>query len=715
MENIRLTLAADRIREIAAQGAETDAAYKEYFQKTAQQICLFLDEYERLYPEGWEETLPDITGYEIEALQDRNRALYSDILSEHYAESFANPQYCVQLFGDSCGKLMAALVYEIRSMIPLLYENAVEQALIRMELFLEFYSAFSVELRLSEDAAEQPVSSIPKYESLLAIYADYISDYAEEEASYEIGKKLTCGSGDYMLQVLNAIGETGDLRYLYAYGEYISASELEAARYLAQLPDETLEKMAFTWSEGYRIGFITTGKDLSKKKRVGIIGRIGFDRLMAQAARNFEALGKEVILFREIETVSRLLGSGFSGCRGAEANPQYRYDHREDLALVLDDAMLTRKTEALEAAYKSWNDETVLFGGPAVLETFGEKPFTPVSGDWQAKFDRAQQKLIARFRTKSSRLYNEAVIGENRSFTIISFPVPDIADRGQGVDPELYRKIFDATILINTLDYQKYQRIQSTLIDALDQADYVHVRGRGDNRTDLKVNLWKLQDPSKETIFENCVADLNIPVGEVFTTPVLTGTNGVLHTTQVYLEGLLFKDLELTFRDGRVADYHCGNFGSDEDEKGRAYIEENILFHHDTLPMGECAIGTNTTAYEISRQFGIGDRLPILIAEKTGPHFAVGDTCYSDDEDNISYNPDGKRIVARENDYSLLRHEDPTKAYFGCHTDITIPYDELGSYEAVRADGSVIEIIRDGRFVLPGTEELNEAFETKYL
>ena len=104
-------------------------------------------------------------------------------------------------------------------------------------------------------------------------------------------------------------------------------------------------------------------------------------------------------------------------------------------------------------------------------------------------------------------------------------------------------------------------------------------------------------------------------------------------------------------------------------------------------------------------------KLPILIAEKTGPHFAVGDTCYSHAEDMAVYNPDGKEIVARDNAKSLLRNEKPDEAYFNCHTDITIPYDELGELTAVTRDGSRIVIIKDGRFVLPGTEPLNEAFE----
>ena len=80
----------------------------------------------------------------------------------------------------------------------------------------------------------------------------------------------------------------------------------------------------------------------------------------------------------------------------------------------------------------------------------------------------------------------------------------------------------------------------------------------------------------------------------------------------------------------------------------------------------------------MARKYQIADKLPILIAEKTGPHFAVGDTCYTYDEDNMTYNPDGKAIIARDNEISIRRKEDISKAYFNCHTDITIPYDELG-------------------------------------
>ncbi|MBQ2403854.1 MAG: leucyl aminopeptidase, partial [Lachnospiraceae bacterium] len=140
-------------------------------------------------------------------------------------------------------------------------------------------------------------------------------------------------------------------------------------------------------------------------------------------------------------------------------------------------------------------------------------------------------------------------------------------------------------------------------------------------------------------------------------------------------------------------------------------VVQEIMNQHESLPLGEFAIGTNTTAYAMAEKYRIIDRLPILIVEKMGPHFAVGDTCYSWSEDSPMYNPDGKEMIARDNEVSILRKEDVSKAYFGAHCDITIPYKELERITVVKADGDRIAIIEDGRFVLPGLEELNVPLE----
>ena len=256
------------------------------------------------------------------------------------------------------------------------------------------------------------------------------------------------------------------------------------------------------------------------------------------------------------------------------------------------------------------------------------------------------------------------------------------------------------------MDAKTYEKVQQTLIDALDQGEYVHILGADGNKTDLKIQLHSLHDPDKETIFENCVADVNIPVGEVFTSPVLEGTNGVLHVSKVYLNELQYQDLEITFANGMIADYNCRNF--ERELENKEYIRDNILYKHPTLPLGEFAIGTNTTAYVAAKKYGIEEKMPILIAEKMGPHFAVGDTCYSWSEDIKVYNPNGKEIVAKDNSISALRKEDVSKAYFHCHTDITIPYEELKSITVVTKNGEEILLLENGRFVLEGTEILNE-------
>lgn len=111
------------------------------------------------------------------------------------------------------------------------------------------------------------------------------------------------------------------------------------------------------------------------------------------------------------------------------------------------------------------------------------------------------------------------------------------------------------------------------------------------------------------------MADVNIPVGEVFTSPVLEKTTGTLFVGQVYLNGLNYENLEIRFKDGMVESYTCTNFKDEAENK--KYIRDNVLKHHDTLPMGEFAIGTNTTAYRMARDYQIADKLPILIAEKT--------------------------------------------------------------------------------------------------
>lgn len=672
----RYDLAMERILEIPAENRVAEP-YRAYFN----QMAAFTAQIEELARMQLREDLDSLSFLE---LQKMNHNLYADILPEHYEESYADPAFAVRMLGADLGPLLSAFYAQFRAAIVFAYECRLTDITILCETLIEIYNMF-------EDG-------IPQARQVRDVLYWFFSDYTDVTLTYRIREQLDPDlsfAKDIIME-----SDLNDLRYLYRFGEYISDSELQIASYLNSLPEETIEKMASTYTEGYRKGFEVMGRDLSKKKTVSIRYELGFERMIRAAIRQFEEMGLEVILYRAAVWSVTMSPNRKIGYHGTSANMQFDYDHRYDQAIYLDKAFKERKLAVLRTAYENCKAKAAAYAGPAVVETFGEDGFEPKNKPEAYALSEKQEELQIAYSNEAMPVVNQYIPGDETSFTIIAFPVPAI-----GTD---FAEIFHETIRINTLDYEEYKKIQQNLVDVLDQAEYVTVTGNAEtgNETHMKISLHTLTDPAKQTNFENCVADVNIPVGEVFTSPVLAGTEGLLHVSQVYIGDFQFKNFRMEFKNGKITDYSCDNFA--DPEEGKKLIRQQILKNHDTLPMGEFAIGTNTTAYAVAKKYNIMDKFPILIAEKTGPHFAVGDTCYSWSEDSAVYNPDGKEIIARDNEISLLRKEDVSKAYFGCHTDITIPYSELGDITVVCSDGRKLPVIRNGRFVVTGTEKLNE-------
>ena len=670
----RLLLVTERIAQIPDENM-TDPALREYFGRTAEFI---LQTYEVLR----QKTRPASEKKSVEACRAVNESLYADIRAEQYEKSFANPAYAVGVLGEAYGQILCMLYAELRALIAYAYEGRVLNYTILCELFSQVYACF-------EEGAEGTGREIR--DAVYWFFHDYSEIFSEQFV------RDTVDPEDNFFTAILMESDLTDLRYLYDYGEPIGENEIRLAQFMNALPEEKIRQMADTYTEGYRLGFLATGKDISIKSTVGISYPIGVERMVRAAVRNFEKIGLRPVIYRDAVSSFNGRGGAKRGCYSTAVNKQFDYDHKNDRALYLDKAFVERRLETLRTAFERYKDLAKRYGGPAVIEVFGEEAFAPHVKPEAFRYDEKQNQLNVYYASESAQITNRYIPGEERSFTIIAFPLPAIGEK--------FTEIFEKTVELNTLDYVRYRDMQQKMIDLLDTGEKVQIKGAGKNRTDLTVSLWPLQNPQTETIFENCVADVNIPVGEVFTSPVLKGTNGLLHVSAVYLNELKYTDLKLTFTDGMISDYSCSNFESEEEN--RKYIYENLLKFHDTLPLGEFAIGTNTTAYRMAKDYGIADKLPILIAEKTGPHFAVGDTCYSHEEDTSSYNPDGKEIVARENEISALRKEDMGKAYFNCHTDITIPFDELDSITVIRRDGSREDIISGGRFRVSGTQELN--------
>lgn len=661
----RYEIATSRIREIINEDTVSEP-FKSFFCKASEFICK-IDDLNSIIKSG------EINDFSLDRLKELNKSLFEEIYSENYEESFANPEYAVKTLGEKYGKILCYIYTKNRGMIRNVYMGRLEEVVLQMELFTQSYNYF-------EDVEQL------EYDNVYETVYSYEKDNTEIFTDLMIEDRINPDNKFAVDIVMNS--DLNDLRYLYKYGEHVGFNELKMAEFLNSLSQEEIDRLAKVYTEGYRIGFINTGKDISKKGTVDIRYSLGFERIIRSAIFNFKKMGLEPVIYQV-------------GYSTTSPNRQYAYDHRYDDALYLDKAYIKRKLEVSRHAYESRKQLAGKMAGPAVIEIFGETPFEPENKKQAYALSEEQQKLKSEYITEYQTMVQEYIKGDERSFTIIAFPIPEFGDD--------FEQMFKETVKINTLDSEIYGKVQQNIIDALDQAEYVKVLGKGDNKTNMKVQMHGLKNPLKETNFENCLADVNIPLGEVFTSPKLKGTEGILHVSQVYLNDLKYNGLQITFEDGKIKDYTCKNF--DTEEENKKFIKQNVMFNHETLPIGEFAIGTNTTAYMVAKKYHVVYKLPILIVEKMGPHFAVGDTCYSFEEDIKTYNPDGKEIVARENEVSALRKTDIKKAYFGCHTDITMPYDELGEITAVRKDGSEITIIKDGRFVLEGTELLNEPLE----
>ena len=620
------------------------------------------------------------TDESFESLKADNEALFEDVLDSNYDTSYVNPAYSVACYGKEMGQVLSATAYMFRNAVAYAYENRLADLHDLHELYLNLWAAMS-----EEDGVASKVVEVVKAQVLKDVEAkherSFIRQFLPEFDTYS--------------HIVDSYDLT-DFRYLFRYGMYIGDNEIGSAKFIQTLPEDKIKLIADTYTEAFVRGFKRNGVPLDHKRSALVTYHLGFERIVRKSYENLAELNLKPCVFYHIRGVQR------PRLINTRPNKQMEYDHRFSDQVFFDQTYADAVLEAHKNIVKRHADALDLWAGPALYEIFGEAPFKPANKAENMVYSDEISAIKTKFNSDMGAVTNQYLGRDKYSFTINDYPLPSI-----GPD---YEAIFMDTIAVNTLDEAMYESIQTTMIDALDQAVYVEIKGLDDNQTDLKVALWDLDNPEKETKFDNCTADVNVPVGEVYTSPKLEGTNGLLHVKEVYLTGLRYENLKIWFEDGMIVAYDCSNFDTEEENKN--FVRETLIHPHKTLPLGEFAIGTNTVAYMMAKKYNIQALLPILIGEKTGPHFAIGDTCFTWSEDNPVYNSNGKEMIARENEKTCLRKTNVSEAYTYRHTDITIPYNELDTIIGYGADGSAYEIIRGGRFVLEGTQELNEPFET---
>ena len=490
-----------KIREILNHLSEVgDSEKKEYFKclkvigKRIISLCDF--EIEARNPNFYKEK-------SFDELLAHNNSFYNELLPENYPTTYANPSYCVKIFGENEGQLLTWFYLAYRQYITYATFHKIYKMADLNAIFIEVY--------------EYIKNNTIDFEQLKEIMIQIALKKRPEDEFYSY-KEQYDPQFAHFTEILTKDDLT-DLRYLFKASSYISENEIKIAKFLMDYPEERLRTLAKEIVNAYYKGFERDNKDVTLKHTIGFYYKIGLEKLYRE-------------MIKEFENQPHPLRTCVINAYSTRINEQYDFDHKFDNGLYISEKYVEKRIEEIQHGLEENKDVLEKYSGIMYIEKFGDPLFSPESKKELLKLTPEQQKLQQSFQMKAHQLINQYMPRAKTSFCIVAFPTPKIG--------EMFEKIFDETIKINMFDTEKYEKIQQIMIDALDQADYVHVKGRGTNRTDLKIQLQPLKSASNHTNFVNSGSSVNIPGGEIFTAPQLKGTAGILHVEETYQNSLRF-------------------------------------------------------------------------------------------------------------------------------------------------------------------------------
>jgi aminopeptidase len=124
------------------------------------------------------------------------------------------------------------------------------------------------------------------------------------------------------------------------------------------------------------------------------------------------------------------------------------------------------------------------------------------------------------------------------------------------------------------LDYADLNERMKPLHELLATGRELHLKGEG---TDIRFSI-------EGQTWIPCAGDLNIPDGEIFSSPLLTSVNGVISYAPSVYEGKPFEFVKLTVKDGVVTDFDSSN---------NAGLEQILSTDEGARRFGEFSFGTN--------------------------------------------------------------------------------------------------------------------------
>ena len=263
-----------------------------------------------------------------------------------------------------------------------------------------------------------------------------------------------------------------------------------------------------------------------------------------------------------------------------------------------------------ELNYKYASEEQLQYVDPVIKKAIKEfDSYIEISGDYNTrKLSMVDPKLISKSRGSPAfreiwEILMSRLGSRELKYLALPFPCNSLAQEAN-MDLFSYFEFIEKALYLDREDpvkeWLELEKKQEILVEYLNKVEKIQIFGED---TELTIS-------TKGRIWENDCGRLNLPDGEVATSPVENSVNGHIRFTYPGIfQGKEIENIYLEFKDGNVVNYSA--------DKGQELLEE-ILKIENAQRLGEFAIGTNYGITQFTKN--------MLFDEKIGGtiHCALG-------------------------------------------------------------------------------------------
>lgn len=351
-----------------------------------------------------------------------------------------------------------------------------------------------------------------------------------------------------------------------------------------------------------------------------------------------------------------------------------------------DDNVLTRlayenvETDILKEV-PNWKIEKTKYGiekGICMLRIISPDP------DLLDGIDASKIKEVQMAAVKANAPFRYYTMSNVGQWSIVAYPNLVWAKKvfpGLG-DEEAMQKLWDAILFASRVsedgdvekawnDHNAEIKIHSSKMNEYNFESLHFVNGLG---TDLVVNLAKnhIWEGGNDKASNGSIFNPNIPTEEVFTMPDCHNINGrVVATKPLAYGGKLIDGFELTFKDGKVVEYHA---------KENEEVLKNMLETDDgAKSLGEVALISYDSPISKSNILFYNT----LFDENASCHLALGNCYPTNVKDGTKMTPE--ELFAAGGNKSMI------------HVDFMFGSEDMNVYGKT-FDGEIIQVFKDGNF-----------------